>query len=443
MKSKLRISSVSKDLATYASRLPPKRKEEEWKVLQGWVGLSPLWQLYPEFDPIFDIPLDKMHNIDLGKCFSYALSVPLHSIESVCLGLIKKLIQVVFIGKETGKHACRTKLLNDALNCTRLPSELPRKSREINGGPLKGTEFFQIGVHSLPNILVILRRDQVARVWARLIFLYRTYMQNDEKYREISSIPYALQVLSKHKKSGTFSSSFLATSFFCPYTSCCFSVMLSERFTLLNKAFVFYICRVVDLKEEHEKLYQDWAGIFGGDACSYNVHIFTHMPLMRERHGAAYEYSCEQSESLYSLFQNCFVKGTPSIMKQLLTNGMLRVLHVKHVCQKYKQMTIKPDSGAVKTDDSLFACNDGLYKCAFVVQPGRLYRASKLHTVPFSTAFVGVDLPWEMVGMFKMIGAESDTVPILHDRIIGKVVRAAKTECLSIHNKEWLTSGCN
>ena len=53
----------------------------------------------------------------------------------------------------------------------------------------------------------------------------------------------------------------------------------------------------------HRKIHRLWNEIFGEETSSYNIHLLTHLPLIRKK-GPLYKISAFASESSYSIFRD-------------------------------------------------------------------------------------------------------------------------------------------
>ena len=100
------------------NKLPP----DEAK---GVVGRSPLFEV-PDFDIVRDVPAEYLH--------------------SNCLGVTKRLVELTFdVGEKRKKESVRKlsspKLFNTLMQNVKVPSDFPRRIRELDFAVMKGSEF--------------------------------------------------------------------------------------------------------------------------------------------------------------------------------------------------------------------------------------------------------------------------------------------------------------
>ena len=232
------------------------------------IGYSPLMD-YPHFDFINGIPIDYMHMI--------------------CIGVVKRLVQLTFTCGETRKRLTtrrlsNPKVFNAIMMRLKVPSEFSRRGRNLDLGVMKAEEFRNLIIFFFPIVLECIpgsAGDKERRLWQILAFQVRAYTLPNSEFMQVRESQ--LQ-------------------------HCC------ERFYLLYES------------------------LFGKTNCSYNIHMMGHLSKVRAR-GPLTETSTFAFESYYGEMRNSYVAGTSSTGKQLLQNAYIkRQLPHTHCQKKNKNM---------------------------------------------------------------------------------------------------------
>lgn len=238
----------------------PNLSKEERK---GVVRKSPLFDI-ERFNFVSDVAVDYMH--------------------TVCLGVVKRTIQLTFSVGETRPRLTKRKLSSPAMfdklmSNTKVPREIPRRVRKLDFGVMKASEFRNIVLFFFPHVIQCIPEPEAKerKLWLSLVYMVR---------------------------------------------SC---VLPSEEFRLIELSNIDYSC---------ELFYKLYEKLFGVNNCSYNTHMVgSHMLEMRV-HGPLPETSTFVFESFYGEVRNAFVPGTQSPLKQIFQKILLKRSLSYHSCEK-------------------------------------------------------------------------------------------------------------
>ncbi len=314
--------------------------------------------------PLLKLP----HSFDIVK---HCPTDPMHR---DWLGLMKSTLwrRTVAISK-TGHVSVRgqriVSMVSDHYKSVQLPSEVSHRSRPIDYPNFKAHEWKALLVTSFHVICDAARREvshRLARVWAKFAFLSFLYYG-----------PGDVQ--------GTFTD---------PY-----------------------------LTELHNQLYMDFEQEFGEEACSYNVHTYCHMPVVRKL-GRPSAVSTEPFEAAYGFAQVSFAPGTRNISLQICRNMLLRNLaHEQRMGHCQRRLTIERESPSVRCDDSILI-DEFLNYYKVIETTRREVQVARIRTVPW-TSPDEPDLPFYQVGVCVLDFIEDTTVTRPREWFKGKGVHLA------------------
>ena len=146
-----------------------------------------------------------------------------------------------------------------------------------------------------------------------------------------------------------------------------------------------------------ERFQRRYEGKKGEEDSHYNMHIWNHVYESRKKTGPLWDSSTERFEDLYGEARKMYQKGTMSTGKQVLTN-MLYNDNVRHRCRGKGRLLFRPDTTA-KCDDTVLWLRNHFYKVD-TMEDSRYAIARRMIKKPFSTADVGLDLPWHKAGVY-------------------------------------------
>ena len=321
---------------------------------EGVIGYSPLMD-YEGFNFILGIPIDYMHH--------------------VCLGVVKRLIELTFNVGDNRKRLTKRKLslakdFNDVMLKTKVPSEFSRRGRTLDLKVMKGEEMRNIVLFFFPIVLLCIKGREGSRerqLWLILAFQIRAY------------------------------------------------VLPSIEYHFVNQRELSYCCN------KFITLFQD---IFGKSNSSYNIHMMSHLSIVRER-GPLTETSTFKTESYYSEMRRSYVAGTASTGKQILQNAFVKRSLPHESCSRKLYF---------KAEDTKKSCN----KYAYIFRNGKFefyllkkkhednsfscVRQGKREFTPDETPF----LNWSNVGVFLRSGEDHNEVILNSSDFTGKAIVVAK-----------------
>ena len=302
--------------------------------------------------------------------FDFVNCVPTEYMHLGCLGVIKRLTELTFnVGlnrtRTTNRKLSSTKLFNELMAQTKVVFEFSRRSRDLDFSVYKAEEFRNLGLFFFPHVLACIEKTAKEReLWLYLAFLLRSCTIPDYEY---------------------FNSSVNQISLSCM------------------------------------KFYKLYEKTFGALNCTYSTHVFcSHLFQLRQL-GPLTETSAFKFESFYGEMRNSFQPGTPSSLKQIFENILLKRSLSKHTCEKPIYLsnyeTARQNNALVYTytndchqiykvidenEDEVICHPQGTFECKFPETP---------------------ELCWSSVGVFMKGALSDEIVKISHKSIKGKVLK--------------------
>ena len=219
--------------------------------LKGFIGKSLLLD-YPQFDFIHGIPTEYMH--------------------SLCLGVVKRMLELTFsVGEVRPRHSNRKltppSVYNAFMSDIKVPHEFSRRARQLDFGVLKAQEMRNIILFFFPLIVQCMEPTAKKRkLWLLLAYVIR---------------------------------------------SCCLS---NDEFEYISDNHITNLCH---------QFYALYEKLFSVHNCTYNTHIIgSHLLLMR-RNGPLSFTSAFPFESFYAELRHSFTPGTISPLKQMIQKVIL------------------------------------------------------------------------------------------------------------------------
>lgn len=154
-----------------------------------------------------------------------------------------------------------------------------------------------------------------------------------------------------------------------------------------------------DAMELFSASYKDYMGV---DQLNFNVHLFTHAPLVHEHHGPLNNVSAFPSENMYQTLLSSYVTGTATISKQAMQNVMLKLAMAKdHKCSHSLKVSSKP---SLRTHDHIVMDEDKRLNLVLEVgQDCQRLRVSPVKVKEFNYTMVnGCSIPFRDIGVFKV-----------------------------------------
>ena len=226
---------------------------------KGIVGRSPLLDV-PNFSYVRDSPTEYMH--------------------SVCIGVVKRLLELTFnIGENRARNTNRLRSCTEEFNkCmieTKVTRETSRRARQLDFSVMKAQELRNICLFFFPHVLQCLEPNAKERkLWILLAFMIRSCVLPSSENFDIDAVKDA------------------CSQFYCLYEN-----------------------------------------LFGLTNCTYNTHVVcSHLIEMRV-HGPLTLTSAFGFEAFYGEMRHSFTPGTQSPLKQIFQKTILKRVISHHCCE--------------------------------------------------------------------------------------------------------------
>ena len=306
--------------------------------------------------------------------FDMVNDIPPEYMHLGCLGVVKRLTELTFnVGlnrsRNTKRKLSSTKHFNFLMSNTKSPGDFSRRCRNLDFSVYKAEEFRNIILFFFPHVLECIEKNAKERdLWLYLAFMIRACVLPDSEY---------------------------------------FNVNVNQITLSCTKYYKLY-----------EKL-------FGAENCTYSTHVLcSHLNQIRQL-GPLTETSAFIFESFYGEIRNSFVPGTPSTLKQIFENVLLKRSLCKHVCEK--PIHLSNYDTALQCDSLVYSYeNDdvNIYKVLDIIDDGRiLCQPQGKYLCSFKET---PDLCWSSVGVFKKGPTSTDTVLIEQSSVAGKVLKVGE-----------------
>ena len=305
--------------------------------------------------------------------FNYVYDVPAEYMHSSCLGVIKRLVECTFnVGTKrsrvTNRKLSSPSDFNKLMLLTKVVKKFSRRVRNLDLAFFKAQEYRNLLLFFFPLVLECIEPEAEERtLWLYLVFMLRSSVIPSNEYAPID-----LNVVQQ----------------------CC------------------------------DSFYRLFEQLFGEKNCSYYLHVLCcHLTEIRT-HGPLTDTSAFKFESFYGEVRRSFVPGTPSVLKQIMSNIFLKRAISKHVCE---------NNIFISNYDTSMECNSLIY--CYKQQQYQVYKISDIHEDNVSCHKVGQykahfqqtpNINLSSVGVFKKGGVSSDTTFIRKSDIAGKVLNVGK-----------------
>ena len=317
--------------------------------VKGVVGRSPLLSL-ENFDFVLDVPTEYLH--------------------CMCLGVIKRLVELTFsVGinrpRVTNRKLTPPSDFNALIANIKGPCEFSRRVRDLDFSVWKGQEFRNLVLFYFPVVLDCLpEKAKERRLWLLLAFMMRA------------------------------------------------CVIPTPEFQQTNINDILYC------SDQYYKLYEKLFGVLN---CTYNTHIvFSHIMEIRT-HGPLTLTSAFGFEQFYGEIRNSFTPGTVSTLKQIMEKVYLRRSLGQHTCKP--KIVFKLNDTSLECNNLIYTFRFGEYHLYKIVHISETeFNCVKIKTANIS--FTGAaNLPWKKVGVFKLDSVTDEVVKIKPNVVAGKVVK--------------------
>ena len=319
---------------------------------KGIMGRSLLLDV-PEFNFIYDSPAEYMN--------------------SGCLGLIKRLVELTFaVGvnrhRITNRKLSSTSTFNRLMLQTKVVHEFPRRARKLDFGVFKALEFRNLVLFFFPFVLECIEPDaKENNLWLNVVFMFRA------------------------------------------------SVLPTQEFTADLIPIMNECC------EHFYKLYEQ---LFDAHNCTYSIHVICAHLLEIRTHGPLTDTSAFKFESFYAELRRSFVPGTPSPLKQILQKVLLRRALSNHYCKN--NILITNYETPMERNNLIYCYKNKEYLIYQVLNiDGETFSCNKVGQYPVTFNELP-NVPWSSVGVFRKGGISSNTIHLNQSVIDGKVLNVGK-----------------
>ena len=301
--------------------------------------------------------------------FNFVRDIPVDYLHAVCLGVVKRLLELTFTVGDNRPRITKRKLSNPAdynkqMGSIKVPREFSRRSRALDFSVLKGQELRNIILFFFPLVLHCIEPTEKERkLWLLLTFMIRS----------------------------------------CILPEC--------EFSNVNKAHVKECC---------DKFYTLYESLFSVNNCSYNTHVVaSHLLQMREN-GPLTMTSAFGFESFYGEMRHSFVPRTISPLKQIMQTILLKRTLAPHCCSKSIYYSSKDTS--LENNSMIYTFSDNKHVIYKIVNCEDTFLECK-RIGQFPAKFTDLpSVPWNVVGVFKKGGIAHNVTNVHKSDVPGKVL---------------------
>lgn len=305
--------------------------------------------------------------------FCFVVDIPAEYLHSMCLGVVKKLVELTFSVGQIRTRITKRKLSSPALFNTlmaaiKTPREFPRRARDLDFSVMKGTEFRNLSLFYFPLIIECIEPEEGERkLWLFMAYMIRSCTLPCEEFEHVDNDD---------------------------INDCC------------------------------KKYYSEYERLMGAINCTYNTHVvLSHLLLIRGDQPLT-AFSTFEFESFYGEMRHAFVPGTPSPLKQIMRKILLKRALARHSCESPIYYSNRKTS--LQNNSYIYCWNDNdkthdMFVITEIIDDDN-FSCQKMTTFPHTFPEIP-HLNWEKVGFFKKgeILADS-TVVIKKENISGKVL---------------------
>ena len=321
------------------------------KYLKGIKGKSVLFD-QENFDFILDMPAEYMHLI--------------------CLGIVKKMIELTYkVGKKrkriTKRKRSPPKLFNDLIRSVKSPRESSRRVRNLDISTFKAQEYKNILLFYFPIILqnIPVKFKKERQLWLTLVFMIR---------------------------------------------SC---VIPNDEFNNVTKETIFNAC---------ELFYNLFHELYGPQNCSYSNHVSSSHLMKIRGNVPLTERSAFPFESFYSEMKNLFNAGTKSTPKQILRNTIMKRAIEPHNCNKSIVYSARKKSDSMEDNSLIYTYNNNEYNFYVITKiEGDEFTCNKQGKFTYHTDLLP-NYNWKSVGVFRKGPIGTELIKVNRNEVKGKVI---------------------
>ena len=309
--------------------------------------------------------------------FDYICSVPVEYMHSVCLGVVKRFVELTFNVGQTRVRNTKRKLsdpkdFNRLIRNVQVPGELSRRCRNLDFAVLKASEFRNIILFFFPIVVKCIGNTHVKerRLWLQLAFVVRSCVISNEEFAKINK-----NIITGHSHS----------------------------------------------------FYKNYEKIYGAHNCTYSTHtVLCHILQIRGDEPLT-ERSAFIYESFYAEMKNLFSPGTISPTKQILRNCFIKRQLQGHQCTntiKYSKMpSIENINIGKENNHSVYVITEHGHDMYNIIDDNNANTFTCVKQGKFDAQFPELkNVKWSNVGVYKLGPLCSNHVEIPKTNIAGKVI---------------------
>ena len=308
--------------------------------------------------------------------FHFINSIPAEYMHSGCLGVVHRVLELIFIGGEKREKISTRKLcdpadFNKAMKIVQVVREFSRRCRNLDFGVLKAQEYRNYCLFFFPLVLKCIGNNypREQKVW-----LYLTYIL-------------------------------------------CSCVLPNKEFDVIE---------LIHVKNASKNFYSLFEKCYGEKNCSYSIHIIgTHVLRIRGEEPLTAR-SAFMFESFYAEMKNLFQAGTNSPVKQILQNTLMKRTLESHFCTKPVKYSCKKNPNVGLENNSLiYIFNDkNQHEFYNIIEIGEndIFTCTPQGKFPYVNHLTP-EINWSTIGVYT-VGPSSKILQNINKKDIhGKVLK--------------------
>ena len=311
-----------------------------------------------------------LENFNFIDCF------PAEYMHSVCLGAVKRLIELTFdVGEMRTKTSKRklseAKKFNALIKTVQVFREFSRRCRNLDVGIIKAQEYRNYILFFFTMIIECIDDDYPKEkiVWLNLAYMIRA------------------------------------------------CILPNIEFDCINK---------LNIKKACNKFYSLFEKCFGKKNCTYSIHIVaTHLLKIRGKEPLTAR-SAFKFENYYAEMKNLFQPGTRSPLKQVLQNTMMKRSLEHHSCSKnIKYSCVKEPNTGMENNSMVYIFNDKKeYEFYNItkINENQTYECTRQGRFEYDCELTP-EINWSSVGVFKIGPSDNTIVNLNKSQFHGKVMK--------------------
>ena len=301
--------------------------------------------------------------------FDFVISLPTEYMHLICLGVVKRLLEISFNVGESRPRANNSRPIspaqfNESMKDVKVFHEFSRRARKLDLAVMKAQEMRNIVLFFFSLITEGMTDEKEVKLWEMLAFAVRACILPENEYANVNI---------EHIK-----------------------------YCMKN----FYV------------LYQQ---LFGAQNCTYSIHVFcSHLMKMRKA-GPLTQTSAFKFEAFYAELRRAFQPGTVSVLKQMFQTIFLKRMLGNHVCEE--TIYYREKDTALECNSLIYTYEDNthvIYKIQSLENDG--YICNQMGNHPVNMPCTNM-LNWSSVGVYRKGGLSSENVLLKKEEIAGKVIK--------------------